>query len=337
MSDKGRIKNIKELAELAGVSPGTVSRALTDTGLISQKTRERIKALAAEHDFRPNMMARNLRIQKTGAIGVAIPLGHETGQHISDPFFITMLGYLADALTDRGYDLMLTRVIPQDDQWLDKLKDSGRVDGLIVIGQSDQSATLDRVAESYLPLVVWGGYTPGQVHCSVGSDNRKGGDLAASHLIAQGCKRLAFFGDPRSLEIAQRLAGCRDALERAGMNTELTVLPAHLVAEAAHPDIAAFLGVVSERPDGIVAASDVIAMSTLRALAEHDVAVPGDVRVMGYDDLGLAAHTVPQLSTIRQDIAQGALHLVDLLFRRLAGERTDSLVMSPELVVRNSA
>jgi DNA-binding LacI/PurR family transcriptional regulator len=84
VASSGRIRNIKELAELAGVSAGTVSRALTDTGLISEKTRERIKALAREHDFRPNLMARNLRIQKTGAIGVVIPLGHETGQHISD-------------------------------------------------------------------------------------------------------------------------------------------------------------------------------------------------------------------------------------------------------------
>jgi DNA-binding LacI/PurR family transcriptional regulator len=70
-----RIRNIKELAELAGVSAGTVSRALTDSGLISAKTREKIKALALEHDFRPNALARNLRIQKTGAIGVVIPLG----------------------------------------------------------------------------------------------------------------------------------------------------------------------------------------------------------------------------------------------------------------------
>jgi DNA-binding LacI/PurR family transcriptional regulator len=107
LTDKPRIRNINDLAKLAGVSAGTVSRALSDTGLISEKTRERIKALAREHDFRPNIMARNLRIQKTGAIGVVIPLGHDPGQHISDPFFITMLGLLADELTEKGYDLVL--------------------------------------------------------------------------------------------------------------------------------------------------------------------------------------------------------------------------------------
>jgi DNA-binding LacI/PurR family transcriptional regulator len=332
-----RIRNIKELAELAGVSTGTVSRALSGSTLISLKTRERIQAMADEHGFRPNIMARNLRIQKTGAIGVLIPLGHETGQHISDPFFITMLGLLADALTERGYDLLLSRVIPTDSGWLERFAESGRVDGLIVIGQSDQAATLDAVARHYKPLVVWGGYVEAQVHCSVGSDNRLGGDLAASHLIAQGCKRLAFFGDPRAIEIGQRLDGCRDAMVRAGLGNNLTVLPAHLVAESAHPDIAKFIASSSTRPQGIVAASDVIAMSALRALSEFGLAVPGDVRVVGYDGLAICEQTVPRLSTVSQDLTKGANHLIDMLFRRIAGEDTTSVVMQPELVVRMSS
>lgn len=336
MTEKVRIRNINDLAKLAGVSPGTVSRALSDTGLISQKTRERIKALAQEHDFRPNVMARNLRIQKTGAIGVVIPLGHETGQHISDPFFITMLGLLADALTEKGYDLVLSRVIPIDSDWLDRFVDSGRVDGVIVIGQSDQAAVLDRVAARYRPLVVWGGHNVGQIHCSVGSDNRLGGELAAAHLIARGCERLAFFGDPNALEFELRLQGCQDAVRKAGIKEDITVFPAHLIAEAAHPDITDFLGSAAERPQGIIAASDVIAMTTLRVLAELGLSVPHDVKVIGYDGLELTEHTFPRLSTVRQDLTTGAHNLVDMLLRRIAGEDTVSVILQPELVVRNS-
>ena len=278
----GKIRNIKELADLAGVSTGTVSRALAGSELISLKTRERIQALAREHDFRPNVLARNLRIQRTQTIGVLIPLGHEAGQHMSDPFFITMLGLLADALTERGYDLLLSRVVPADDGWLARMTDSGRVDGVIVIGQSDQAGTIDRVAARYRPLVVWGGYRPGQVHCSVGVDNRLGGDLAAGHLIARGCRRIAFLGDARALEIEQRLLGVRDALARAGLEGGLQVLPTALVAQTAREGIGAFLAQASEMPDGIVAASDVIAMSALSALAEQGRAVPGAVRVIGF-------------------------------------------------------
>ena len=233
------IKTMKELADLAGVTTGTVSRALSDSPLISPKTRERVQALAREHGFRPNLLARNLRTQRTGAIGVLIPLGHEKGQHISDPFFITLLGFLADELTERGYDLLLSRVIPEDDSWLDQHIGSGKTDGILVIGQSDQSATLDDVAARFRPMVVWGGHTDGQVHCTVGSDNVRGGELAAQHLIARGCERIAFFGDPHALEIAQRLEGCQRALAQAGLSDKLTVLPAHLVAEAAHQQVVA--------------------------------------------------------------------------------------------------
>jgi DNA-binding LacI/PurR family transcriptional regulator len=319
VSDKVRIRNINDLAKIAGVSAGTVSRALSDTGLISQKTRERIKALAAEHDFRPNIMARNLRIQKTGAIGVIIPLGHDPGQHISDPFFITMLGLLADELTEKGYDLVLSRVIPTDGSWLDRFVDSGRVDGVIVIGQSNQEAVLDKVAARYKPLVVWGGHTAGQVHCSVGSDNRAGGEMAATHLIEHGCQHIAFFGDPN-----------------AGLNADIKVFPTNLLSETAHPDIAQFLGATENRPQGIVAAADIIALTTLRVLAELNIAVPRDIKVIGYDGLALSEHTFPQLSTIRQDLTTGAHTLVDMLLRRIAGEETQSVILQPELVVRNS-
>lgn len=335
--EMARIRNIKELADLAGVSTGTVSRALADSPLISAKTRERVQALAAEHGFKPNILARNLRTRKTGAIGVLIPLGHETGQLISDPFFITMLGLLADSLTERGYDLLLSRVIPTNDSWLEDFVDSGRVDGIIVIGQSDQAATLDAIGERYRPLVVWGGHFDGQRHCTVGTDNHTGGALATRHLLERGCRRIAFFGDPRALEIGQRLEGCRAVLAEAGLQDQLSVLPAHLIAEAAHPDIAAYLGSLAERPHGIVAASDVIAMSALRVLAEQGLTVPDDVRVIGFDGLALGEQTVPRLSTVSQDMKTGAEHLVNLLLRRIAGEDTGSVVMPPELVVRMSS
>lgn len=337
MTEKSRVRNITDLARLAGVSPGTVSRALADSPLIAKKTRERIQGLAREHDFRLNIMARNLRIKRAGAIGVLIPLGHEQAQHISDPFFMSLIGHLADALTERGHDLLLSRVIPTRPDWLDAVVDSGRVDGVILIGQSDQSEVIDRVAERYVPLVAWGANLKGQKHCSVGSDNRKGGMLAARHLIESGVKTFAFFGDPVAPEIAERLKGCKEELSRAGLSDALTILPAHLTAETAHPAIAAWLSQIVSVPGGIIAASDVIALSALRALAEHGISVPGDVRVIGYDDLPLADQTIPPLTTIRQDLVAGAAHLVDLLFRRIAGEKTDSVILEPKLIVRGSA
>ena len=327
------LANVADLAKIAGVSPATVSRALAGNPVISAATRKRVTDLATEHGFKLNQQARNLRLGRTRAIGVVVPLGHETGQHFSDPFFITMLGHLADALTERGFDLLLSRVIPTDDAWLDRMLDAGRTDGLIVIGQSNQSAALDRAAARGAAMVVWGGGRPGQMHCSVGTDNRAGAALATRHLLDIGRRHLAFFGNPEALEIADRQSGFLDECRKA--DVEADTLAVHLTPESAYAMIAEYL----ERrpaPTGIVAASDTIAMMAVRALAERRLRVPEDVAVIGYDDVTLASHTTPPLTTIRQDIARGAALLVELLFRKMAGEAVEPIVLPPELVIRGS-
>lgn len=330
-----KIKKISDLAELAGVSTATASRALAGSNLVNQKTRDRIIEIANEYDFRPNELARNLRLKRTLSIGVVLPLGHEVGQTFSDPFFINMLGHLADGLTAKGYDLMLSRVIPTDPGWLDRIVSAGRVDGIIIIGQSNQSHVIDRVARNYAPLVVWGADIPGKSYCSVGSDNRKGGELAAKHLIAQGRKKLVFLGNIQAPEFAERQQGFSSACADA-MLDEVKVLEVHLTPEAAYAALVEYFG-KGDLPDGIFATSDIIAMSAIRALTEQGLKVPDDVSVIGYDDIPLAQHTTPSLTTIRQDLSKGAELLVDLLFQRLSGEKTSSIVIDPELIKRESA
>ena len=332
-SPMARIANLAELARAAGVSVSTVSRALADNPTISAATRKRVAELAQAHGFRLNQQARNLRLRRTQAIGVVLPLGHETAQHLSDPFFITMLGHLADALTDRGFDLLLSRVIPTDDNWLDRMLASGRTDGMIIVGQSNQVAALDRAAARGAPIVVWGARLVGQLHCSVGSDNEVGGALATQHLIDTGRRRLAFFGNPEAPEIAARQRGFLANCAAHGLVGD--TLAVHLTPDAAYQMIADYLD-RHPAPDGIVAASDTVAMMAIRAVAERRLRVPEDVAVIGYDDVALAAHTTPPLSTVRQDIARGAALLVELLLRKLAGETVESIVLPPALVIRGS-
>lgn len=332
----GPIRTITDLARLAGVSAGTVSRALANHALVNDATRDRIQALAREHGFRPNEMASRLRRQKTGVIGVAIPLGHDRGQQISDTFFMTLLGFIADELTDKGYDLMLRRVIPdRDDDWLDRFIGSGMIDGVIVIGQSDQFDRIEELAERYRPMVVWGNHQEGQRHCVVGTDNRLGGKLAAERLIAAGAKSLAFLGDTAPIEFAARYAGATEVAARLGI--PIRALPTHLAADRMAGEIADHLSAILPECNGIFAATDAVAVACLHELRKRRVSVPRDLRLVGFDDLPIAGQTVPRLTTIRQDIAAGAKGLVDLLQRRLAGEDTESLVMPPHLIVRETA
>jgi DNA-binding LacI/PurR family transcriptional regulator len=332
-----KIRTIYDLAELAGVSAATVSRSLAGKGMVSADTAERIRQLAQTHGFRPSAFARNLRIKRRGAIGVVIPLGHERAQHISDPFFMTMIGCLADELTERDFELVLSRVIPNRDDWLEAMIESDRVDGFIIIGQSDQSAILDAAAQHYLPMVAWGAFSQGQAHCSVGTDNFLGGRLATLHLLSRGCRRVAFFGNPSAIEIRQRLEGSRAAIADQNGSAELIEIPTHLATELSSAEIAQFLAETEQVPDGIFAASDVIALSALQALARRGIQVPRDVKVIGFDDLPIARSSMPALTTIRQDITMGAGHLVDCLLKRIDGKQTGSVVLNPELIVRESS
>jgi DNA-binding LacI/PurR family transcriptional regulator len=326
---------LAELARLAGVSVATVSRSLAGNPMIAEATRTRVVALAREHGFQVNQAARNLRLGRTGAIGVVLPLGHEADQSLSDPFFMSLLGPLADAVADRGFDLLLSRVIPTDDRWLDRIVDAGRVDGVVLIGQSDQIDIIERVAARYPPLVVWGEARPGMAQVTVGSDNVAGGRLATDYLLAQRRRRIAFFGGIDVPEFAARFAGFQQALAAAGQGAG-TLLPTHLTSESSYGAIQNYLS-GHPAPDGIVAASDVIAMSALRVLAEHGKRVPQDVSVIGYDDIPIADHTTPPLTTIRQDVARGAKAMIDLLFRRMDGASVEPVAMVPELIVRGSA
>ncbi|MBJ7445087.1 MAG: substrate-binding domain-containing protein [Sphingobium sp.] len=330
-----QVKSIADLARIGGVSVSTVSRALTGKGALNKDTRERIQALADRHGFKLNVAAQNLRLGRSGAIAVLLPLGHERGQHLSDPFFMVMLGFLADALADRGYDLLLSRVLPQGDDWLDSFIRTGRTDGVIIIGQSNQSAVLDRTAAHYAPMVIWGEQSARNAHITVGTDNQAGGALAAQHLVERGRRRLAFFGNVAVPEFAARYQGFVAALP-AELRDTVELVHTHITPQASL-EVAAAWFAAGNRPDGLFAASDVVAMSLLSAATDNGLSVPGDLSIIGFDDIPMARLTSPPLTTVAQDIEGGARQLVDLLFRRLAGEDAGSISIAPRLVIRESS
>jgi len=332
----GRIK-MSDIARLAGVSTSTVSRALSGHKSIPQPLREQIAALAHAQGYAINQAARSLRLQKTNVIGIVVPLGHETGQLISDPFFLEMIGRLADEITGRDYEVLLKKVVAPHPGWLERIAQSHKSDGLLVIGQSDQHEALNSLARAYRPLVVWGGALDGQQYCTVGTDNITGGQLATEHLIAVGRRRIAFLGAPEAPEVGLRREGYLRALARAGLEPqpELTAA-AHFTVETAHATVKDLIASGVEF-DAIFAASDLIGITAIQALVEAGRSVPGDVSVIGFDDIALARHVAPTLTTVRQDLATGAKTMVELLFRQIAGEEASSVFMPPELIIRASA
>lgn len=334
MLPPGRVRTIADLATLAGVSPGTVSRALNGSPLVRAQTRERIAALAREHDFRLNLAARSLRTRRTGAIGVVVPraaMGAEP-----DPLAMALLAPVGYALAARGHDLVLMQPAPDAPGWLAGLAASGRVDGVIVIAPADAGGLAGALSGNDLPLVVWGDPATASGACTVGPDDAESGRLAAMQLIAGGCRRLAFLGPGTAAQTA-RLNGFRAAAREAGLPAPAVIDPALLMTESPSPAIAAWLNTFPVKPDGLFAGSDMIAMSALQGLAECGLSVPGQARIVGHDNLAVAARTIPPLTTVAVDLAAAAACLVERLFRRIAGEPAGPALVAPGLVVRASA
>jgi len=326
-----------DIAKLAGVHASTVSRALAGSSLVEQSARKKILKIAKEQGYVINSTARSLRLQRTQSISVVFPLGHEAEQPLTDPFFVQMLGYLAEKITQRGYGIFLQKFLPPMKDWLSDLIASKRSDGIIVIGQSTEHKALETVARQYVPLVVWGGQAGRQSYCTVGSDNFKGARLATEHLLSSGRRHVVFFGDTTVPEFRLRYNGYDSAMASApqGLAQKRSIFT-HMAADKAFETMRDFLN-SGEKIDGVICATDVIAIGTIRAIIASGKRVPEDIAVVGYDDLAVASHTIPSLTTVRQDIELGAWHLVDLLFRRLEGERTASVMMEPELVIRESS
>lgn len=328
---------MSDLARLAGVSESTVSRALAGSPLVGLQTRDKIQALAKKYGYVIDKRARNLRLQKSGVIAVIVPLLHNEAQSISDPFFLEMLGSLADLLSSHDYDLLLRRYTDKDENGLEGLIKNLSVDGVILIGQSVLHESINHIALNYKPLVVWGAAMENQNYITIGSDNYTGALQAVNHLLQSARKNIAFFGDKNLPEIAPRFRGYKDALSRHGIPTDPT-LELNLLF-----DTQGILATVNNfftktrHLDAIFAVSDIIAMQTIQVLKTKKIDVPESIAVIGFDDIQLARFFSPALTTVKQDIPKAAEIIVDTLLSLIKGKPARSSLLPTELIIRSTS
>ena len=326
-----------DIARLAGVSVSTVSRALAGSPLINPQTRERIAELARSVNYSINIGAQNLRLRQNKTVAVIVPYDPQTRQHLSDPFFLSLIGSLADALTERGHDMLLTRVPADRLDLAAQVFSTGRASGIVLVGQWHHHDQLNEMAVRGVPFVVWGAQLPQQLYATVGGDNLSGGRQATAHLLAQGARRVLFMGDPALPEVGLRMQGWREAHNQARLPLDEALMrPTPFVAEAIADEVERVLqqGLAF---DAIFCASDLMAMTVISTLRRHGLLVPDQVPVVGYDDIALAEHFHPPLTTVRQPIAAAGQWLVEALMSQLAGERVVPKLLPTELVVRQSS
>jgi DNA-binding LacI/PurR family transcriptional regulator len=324
---------LEDLAKLAGVSVSTVSRALNDHPLISTRTKQRIWALAREHDYPFRQSMPTAPIGAEGSIVIVTPYFHGRPLPLSHPFFLELLANIGEAARSRDCDFTVSHVAPSTYEDLVHATTTSRASGVIFLGQSSMHKELNRLSETNARFVVWGAKLPGQHYRSIGSDNVLGGRRATMHLARLGRRRIAFIGgtDPEAM---QRRSGYQAALKEAGIEFDPTlVCNVEFELESAEAAISGLLKRQIEI-DAVVGASDLIALGAIRALGRFGLAVPKDVSVVGYDDMLLSRLSTPALTTIRQDTKEAGRMLVTSILDPLSETGFDRL--PTELIVRES-
>ena len=271
-------------------------------------------------------------------VAVILNLIDQTEQSISDPFLLKVVGDLNQALNKKGYELLLSNSFMATDDWANYFITSQRADGLIVVGQGKSAEKIEAVAATNSPLVVWGDPRTERTYPIIGSDNKLGGYLAAEHLIKTGCKHILFLGDPEHAEMSERHKGYRQALTEHGIEIEdRFTVSIDITSSAAYEKISEVILQHGLYFDGIVAASDMVALGALKALKERYIGIPSDVAIVGFDDIAMAELFHPSLTTIRQNTKQAAEVMVDQLLNQFTGQPAHSQVVDIELIVRKSS
>ncbi|GAB2190623.1 LacI family DNA-binding transcriptional regulator [Sessilibacter sp. MAH1] len=333
-----QLTQMTDIARLAGVSVSTVSRALSGSELVNEKTRDLVNRIAQEHNYRVNTRARNFRKKDCLTFAFLLPAAHRGDWSLSDPFFMEIMSSVAEAVDSRGHQLLLasTRAISGD--WLKDFVQSHTTDGVILIGQGGQHVHINDIAKSFPFISVWGAkISDDQSYSTVGTDNEEGGFRATSHLLNIGRRRIAFLGYSNQPEIKLRDQGYRRALREFGLDVSPGLERIALAGKDVGYQTTRELIRSGVEFDAIFAVSDVYAIAALQALQEEGLRVPEDVAIVGYDDIAMASLYNPSLTTIRQNHIDAGPLLVDNVLSAMAGEKPKHIEMVPELVVRASS
>lgn len=330
----------RDIADIAGVSQATVSRALRNSPLVRPETRERIQKIARELNYFVNRNAAGLRTHQSNTI--ALLMFDEAGGDDAqiNPFFLSMLGYITRSAAGMGYDVLASMQQLTAD-WHVEYQASHRADGLILLGYGDYVSyreKLDALAAANTRFIIYGAFAADQPGLSLGCDNVKGGRMATDHLLGLGRRRIAILGDisKRHPEFAARRDGYIAALEGAGLEFDpaLRVFADNTEADA-YTAVREFLDTGGD-VDGLFAVTDVLAIGALHAFSDAGRQVPQDVSVVGFDDLPRAAYVNPPLTTIQQNIREASEGLVKTIVGLIEGDDVQSSRLEPTLIVRQS-
>lgn len=330
--------SVRDVARKAGVSVGTVSNVLNSPDKVADKTVLKVQQAISALGFVRNDAARQLRAGKSRSIGLLV-------LDVRNPFFTDVARGAEEAAAEHQMSILLANSDENHDRekQLLSLFEEQRVAGVLVSPVSSDIAELSRARDRGTPIVLVDRQSKDKSLSSVAVDDVAGGFMAVSHLIETGRKRIMFAGGPMSIQqIADRLKGSKKACNSQGSvsleileTKNLTVLEGRAVAEEilSRP--------VSKRPDAVFAANDLLAIGIMQVLVvAKSVSIPGDIALVGYDDISFASSALISLTSVRQPSALIGAQAIELLIEETEDPRNPNrrqVVFQPELVIRDSS
>lgn len=323
---------IKDVAREANVSVATVSRALNGQQNVADAVRSRVQEVAERLRYTPHHAARSLSSRRTGTIGVVLPEVH-------GEFFSELMFGIDQVAREHGLHLLVSSYHGDPREQGDALRSMrGRVDGLLVMSPYEDVDGHLADALSGLPntvLISSHLSLPGQYR--IGVDNHAGAHAMVAHLAAQGHERIAFVSGPQgNHEAEERLRGYRDGLEELLPGSTPWVLQGNFREGSGELAMQSLLAGPS-LPDAVFAANDMMALGCLSAFTAAGLVVPTDIALAGFDDIPLARHVPPGLTTMRVDIAALGADAMRRLLAPIGEAQSDDGLRQPQLVVRASS
>jgi LacI family transcriptional regulator len=328
------VVTMRDVAKAAGVSTATVSRVLNKPDEVEQTLTERVLRAIQELNYRPNLVARGLRTQATSVIALII-------SDIENPFFTSVCRGVEDAASRAGYSVMVCNA----DEDLGKERDyiamlaAQRVAGIIISPASAELTDISPLQERGIKVVALDRLLPIATD-SVRVDNRAGARAATHHLLASGARRVACITGTHGATTARdRLAGYLEALAVAGVKPDPTLQHFADFKEQGGYDAVAQVLELEDPPDAIFVANNRMTTGALHALADHGIAIPEDVSIVGFDELPWADVVTPSITTVRQPTYEMGTAAAGMLLERISGDASvpKDLVFEPELNVRSSS
>ncbi|GAB4439290.1 MAG: LacI family DNA-binding transcriptional regulator [Anaerolineae bacterium] len=337
--DKAMTVTLKQIAEQVGKSVTTVSRALAGYDDVSKSTRQQVVQVAQALGYEPNATAQQLRRQRTDTVAIILPT---FAPRFSDPFFSEFLAGAGNEAARHGFDLLVSSRAPGDEEETTYLKHirGRRVDGFIIVRTRRQDPRIEILQSYNYPFVAFG-RTEGPLNFPfIDEDSELGVRLMVDHLVQLGHRRIAWLGAPLNLMFGQyRQRGFINALATHGLKPDPALLREGDLTQRMGRQLAGELLDLRQRPTAIMSANDLMALGAMSAAQERGLIVGKQVTIAGFDDVPLAEHSHPPLTTVHQPVHRIGEMACDMLIKLIEGAPLPErqVLLKPELVVRASS